>query len=87
MHALQDYYAHGNFYPIEQKYNSITYKTTLSIRVHSKEYDNPYYDWKNKNKNSFKKQRATLGTRYEDTRKQTKKYIKRFIKLSGCNLK
>ncbi len=78
LHALQDFYAHGSFYPVQNK-NTIFGWTIKIVKVHSAEYDNPFYDWKNSNKNSFTALGRTPGNRYYETRDATVYYLILFL--------
>lgn len=74
LHALQDYYAHGSFLPSIRKIK------------HESEYDNPYYDWKDPNKeikNSFGSLLPKLGNRYHKTHSATLIYLLFFMSGIG----
>lgn len=73
LHALQDYYAHGSFRP------------TLKKIAHSKQYDNPFYDWKNNNRNSFSAHKSSVGERYYYTKWATQLYLVAFMEAIGAN--
>ena len=67
LHALQDYYAHGSFLPSFKKV------------IHDSKYDNPYYNWKNNNRNSFGPLLSSLGDRYDKTHSATLFYLLFFM--------
>ena len=93
LHALQDYSAHGDFVPIEVMYfGNATMSgatTAFLIQVHSKEYDDPFFDWKNtKKRSSFGSKLLNVGLRYRETKIQTIIYLTSFlVSIKERNLK
>ena len=77
LHALQDIFAHGYFFPLGVLLG-LDNKLYTTIQIHSSEYDNPFYDWKNEGY-SFKPIDVSLTDRYYDTKNATQEYIVLFL--------